>query len=200
MSVHGLYEIKQCFQSLAIGDTDAFGTIFERYKKRVFAVALKMLKSETEAEEIVQDVFLSIWLSKEKLSNIDDPEAYLFTITYNTIYAYLKKASRNKQLLNSIIGHLTQIQNVTDETIALHETGKLIYEAVQQLPLQQRTVYVLCKQEGLSYDEIAEHMHLSRNTVRNHLAEAMKTIRAFLKKTTVVLMPVMLLLILNRCL
>ena len=75
MSVHGLYEIKQCFQSLAIGDTDAFGTIFEHYKKKVFAVALKMLKSETEAEEIVQDVFLSIWLSIEKLSNIDDPEA-----------------------------------------------------------------------------------------------------------------------------
>ena len=194
MSVHGLYDIKECFQNLAIGDTGAFRTIFELYKKRVFAVALKMLKSETEAEEIVQDVFLSIWLAKEKLSNINDPEAYLFTITYNTIYAYLKKASRNKQLLNTIIDHLSQIQNITDETIAVHETGKLIYKAIQQLPQQQRTIYILCKQEGLSYDEIAEHMHLSRNTVRNHLAEAMKTIRAFLKKTTVLSMPVMLLL------
>jgi RNA polymerase sigma-70 factor (ECF subfamily) len=192
MPVHGLYEIKQCFQSLAIGDTDAFATIFERYKKRVFAVAFKMLKSETEAEEVVQDVFLSIWLAKEKLDNINDPEAYLFTITYNTIYAYLKKASRNKKLLNSIIDHLSQIQSITDETIAVHETGKLIYEAVQQLPLQQRTIYVLCKQEGLSYDEIAEHMHLSRNTVRNHLAEAMKRIRSFLKKAAVLFMLVML--------
>ena len=195
MSVHGLYDIKEYFQSLAIGDTGAFGTIFELYKKRVFAVALKMLKSETEAEEIVQDVFLSIWLAKAKLSDINNPEAYLFTITYNTIYAYLKKASRNKQLLNTIIDHLSQIQNITDETIAVHETGKLINEAIQQLPLQQRTIYELCKQEGLSYDEIAEHMHLSSNTVRNHLAEAMKKIRAFLKKATVLFMQLMLFLI-----
>ena len=156
---------------------------------------LKIVGEPFSAEEIVQDVFLSIWLAKAKLSDINNPEAYLFTITYNTIYAYLKKASRNKQLLNTIIDHLSQIQNITDETIAVHETGKLINEAIQQLPLQQRTIYELCKQEGLSYDEIAEHMHLSRNTVRNHLAEAMKKIRAFLKKATVLFMQLMLFLI-----
>ncbi len=195
MSVHDVYYIKEYFRSLAKGDTGAFGSIFELYKKRVFAVALKMLKSETDAEEIVQDVFLSIWLAQAKLSNINDPEAYLFTITYNTIYARLKKASRNQQLLNTIIDHLTQIQNITEETIAANETGRLINEAIQQLPPQQRTVYELCKQEGLSYDEVAERMHLSRNTVRNHLTEAMKTIRAFLKKTTVLSMSLMLLLI-----
>ena len=183
MPVHDLYDISECFQNLAKGDASAFETIFELYKKRVFGVALKMLKSETEAEEIVQDVFLSIWLAKSKLSDVNDPEAYLFTITYNTIYTHLKKASRNQQLLKTIIDHLTQIQNTTDEPIAAHETGKLINEAIQQLPPQQRAVYELSKQEGLSYNEIAECMHLSRNTVRNHLAEAMKTIRAFLKKT-----------------
>lgn len=184
MPVHDQYDLKECFQSLVRGEAGAFETIFNLYKKRVYFLALKMLKSETEAEEIVQDVFLSIWLAKTKLGNINDPEAYLFTITYNTIYTHLKKASRNQQLLNTIILHLAQIQNTTDEIIAVHETGKLINEAIQFLSPQQRTVYQLSKQEGLSYDVIAEHMHISRNTVRNHLAEAMKTIRAFLKKTT----------------
>jgi RNA polymerase sigma-70 factor (ECF subfamily) len=187
MPVYDLYDMRECFQNLAKGDASAFETIFELYKKRVFGVALKMLKSETEAEEIVQEVFLSIWLAKSNLSHINDPEAYLFTITYHTIYIRLKKASRNQELLNTIIHHLTQIQNTTDETIAAHETGKLINEAIQQLPPQQRAVYELNKEEGLSYDEIAERMHLSRNTVRNHLAEAMKTIRAFLKKAAIML-------------
>jgi RNA polymerase sigma-70 factor (ECF subfamily) len=188
MPVYDLYDMRECFQRLARGDASAFETIFELYKKRVFGVALKMLKSETEAEEIVQDVFLSIWVGKDNLSHINDPEAYLFTITYNTIYTRLKKASRNQELLNTIIHNLTQIQNTTDETIAAHETGKLINEVIQQLPPQQRIVYELCKQEGLSYDEIAERMHLSRNTVRNHLAEAMKTIRIFLKKAAMFFM------------
>src|SRR4051812_38841936 len=115
MPAYDLYDIREYFQSLAKGDTGTFRTIFELYKKRVFGLALKMLKSETEAEEIVQDVFLSIWLAKSKLHHINDPEAYLFSITYNTIYAHIKKASRNQQVLNTIIHHLTQIQNTTDE-------------------------------------------------------------------------------------
>jgi RNA polymerase sigma-70 factor (ECF subfamily) len=195
MPVYDLYDMRECFQRLARGDASAFETIFEFYKKRVFGLALKMLKSETEAEEIVQDVFLSIWLAKANLSYINDPEAYLFTITYNTIYTRLKKASRNRELLNTIIHHLTEIQNTTDETVAAHETGELINEAIQQLPPQQRAVYELSKQEGLSYNEIAERMHLSRNTVRNHLSEAMKTIRTFLKKAALLLMSLVVLLI-----
>jgi RNA polymerase sigma-70 factor (ECF subfamily) len=187
--------MREYFQRLAKGDASAFETIFELYKRRVFGVALKMLKSETDAEEIVQDVFLSIWLAKGKLNQVNDPEAYLFTITYNTIYTRLKKASQNEELLNTIIHHLTEIQNTTDETIAARETHKLINEAIQQLPPQQRTVYELSKQEGLSYDEIAERMHLSKNTVRNHLSEAMKTIRTFLKKAAMLFMSLAVLLI-----
>jgi RNA polymerase sigma-70 factor (ECF subfamily) len=195
MLVYDLYDMREYFQRLAKGDASAFETIFELYKKRVFGVALKMLKSETDAEEVVQDVFLSIWLAKRNLGQVNDPEAYLFTITYNTIYTRLKKASHNQELLNTIIHHLTEIQNTTDETIAARETHKLINEAIQQLPPQQRTVYELSKQEGLKYDEIAELMHLSKNTVRNHLSEAMKTIRTFLKKTEMLFMSLVILLI-----
>ena len=179
--------IKECFQNLERGDATAFAAIFAYYKNRIFGIAVTMLKSETEAEEIVQDVFLSIWMAKANLSHIHDPEAYLFTITYNTIYAHLKKASRNHKILNTIINNVTQAQNTTEETIAAHETNKLINQAIQQLPPKQRAVYELSKQEGLSYDEIAERMNVSRNTVRNHLAEAMKTIRAFLRKGAVLI-------------
>jgi RNA polymerase sigma-70 factor (ECF subfamily) len=195
MLVYDLYDMREYFQRLARGDASAFETIFELYKKRVFGVALKMLKSETDAEEVVQDVFLSIWLAKRNLGQVNEPEAYLFTITYNTIYSRLKKASHNQELLNTIIQHLTEIQNTTAETIAARETHKLINEAIQQLPPQQRTVYELSKQEGLKYDEIAELMHLSKNTVRNHLSEAMKTIRTFLKKTEMLFMSLVILLI-----
>lgn len=188
MLVRDLYDIKELFARLANGDERAFGTIFEFYKKRVFSVGLKMLKSETEAEEIVQDVFLSVWIAKARLGNINDPEGYLFTITYNTIYTHLKKTSRDKKLLNTLLRHLTNIQNATEETIAFNEAAKLVGEAIKELSPQQRTVYELSKQEGLSYDQIAVRMNISRNTVRNHLAEAMKTIRTFLRETDMLYM------------
>lgn len=174
--------IQECFQRLAEGDLSVFEAFFEAYKKRVFGVALKMLKSPTEAEDIVQEVFLSIWQSRERLDKVSDPEAYLFTITHNAIYTHLRKASRNEQLLTAIIHQIAQRQHTTEDSIAAHETGKLISEAIQQLPPQQRIVYKLSKQEGLSYHEIAEHMHISQNTVRNHLSVAVKTIRTLLKK------------------
>ncbi|HRE52496.1 MAG TPA: RNA polymerase sigma-70 factor [Flavitalea sp.] len=174
--------IQECFHRLAKGDVGMFEAFFEAYKKRVYGVALKMLKSPTEAEEIVQEVFLSIWQSRERLDKINDPEAYLFTATHNAVYTHLKKASRNEQLLNTILRHIARKQNTTEEAIAAREAEQLISKAVQQLPQQQRTVFQLNKQEGLSYLEIAERMHLSPNTVRNHLAESMKTIRIVLKK------------------
>jgi RNA polymerase sigma-70 factor (family 1) len=195
MLIQDLYHIKELFNRLAKGNESAFEIIFELYKKRVFSVALKMLKSEIEAEEIVQEVFLSIWQAKARLDDINDPEAYLFTITYNTIYTHLKKASRNRQVLDAIIFNLSEIQNTTGDTIAGNETGKLIKEAIERLSPQQRTVYELSKQDGLSYDQIAEQMNISRNTVRNHLAEAMKTIRIFLKKTDMLFMSSILFLV-----
>jgi RNA polymerase sigma-70 factor (ECF subfamily) len=175
-------DITACFQTLAKGDLNVFEAFFEAYKKRVFGVALKMLKSPTEAEDIVQEVFLSIWQSRAGLDKINDPEAYLFTITHNTIYTHLRKASRNEQLLNAILYYIAQKQNTTEETVAAHEAGKLIREAVQQLSPQQRTVFELRKQEGLSYNEIAARMQISQNTVRNHLSIAVKTVRSHLKK------------------
>ena len=194
MPLHDLYDIKELFTSFANGDERAFRTIFEFYKKRVFSIGLKMLKSETEAEEIVQDVFLSIWMAKAILDTINDPEAYLFTITYNTINTHLKKASRNRQFIDKVIEHLTDVQNTTEDTVIAHETEKLIDVAIHRLPPQQKTIYQLSRQEGLSYDEIAKRMNISRNTVRNHLAEAMKTIRVFLKKASMLCMLVIILL------
>jgi len=177
--------IQECFQRLAKGDVGMFEALFEAYNKRVFGVALKMLKSPTEAEEIVQEVFLSIWQSRERLNKINNPEAYLFTITHNAIYTHLKKASRNEQLLNVILRHIARKQNITEEAVAARETERLISEAIQQLPQQQRTVFELSKQGGLTYHEIAELMHISPNTVRNHLSESMKAIRIVLKKWTI---------------
>ncbi len=187
--------IKECFRSLAEDDISVFEAFFEAYRKRVFGTALKMLKSPTEAEEIVQDVFLSIWQSRGRLGKINDPEAYLFTITHNAIFTRLKKASRDQKFLNAILHHIALKQNITEETIAAHETGKLISETIQQLPPQQRAVYELSKLEGLSYNEIAERMHLSPNTVRNHLAESVKTIRLVLKKWSVFIITAIVLLL-----
>lgn len=181
MAVYDLYDFKEYFQRIANNDEKAFATIFDLFKKKVFAVAFKMLKSETEAEEIVQEAFLSLWRSRTQLSGVENPEGYLFKITYHTIYAHLKKTSRKQELLDGIIINIAYKQNTTQDMVAANETSRLIYEAVQKLPPQQRTVFELAKLNDLSYAEIADKLGLSRNTVKNHLVQAMKTIRVLLQ-------------------
>lgn len=176
------FDIKVFFTLISQGDDDAFTEVFRRYSSKVYGVALKMLKSEVEAEEVVQEVFISLWRARKRFNVIDNPEGYIFTTTYHAVYAHLRKISRDKDLLEEVIFQVVFKQNTTQDTIAARETGALIYEAIQQLPPQQRTVYELSKQKDLSYDEIATRLGLSKNTVRNHLAEAMKTIRLFLRK------------------
>lgn len=185
MPIQSDFNIKLFFISLPQGDGSGFEDFFETYKERIFRTALKMLKSETDAEEIVQDVFLSIWQSRSKLDEINDPEAYLFTITYNAIYTRLKKIAQNRQLLHSVVQTIALKQNNTEETIAAHENERLIQEALRSLPAQQRTVYELNKLAGLSYHEIAERLQLSQNTVRNHLSAATKTVRMILRRWTI---------------
>lgn len=181
MAIYDLYDLRRYFQGIASGDENSLGVVFNLFKKRVYSVALKMLKSEVEAEEIIQEVFLSLWRSRSSLGLVENPENYIFTITYNIIYAHLKNIARNRELINGIILQFTEVQNTTEETIAVNETSKLIHDAYQKLPLQQRMVYDLNKKKNLSYEEIATELGLSKNTVRNHLAEARKSIRRFLK-------------------
>lgn len=195
MSTPTHHTVKAYCKRIAEGDGSGFDAFYEAYRYKVYHLALKMLKSETEAEEMVQDVFLAVWQSRKRFIEITDPEAYLFTITYNTIYSRLKKIARNQHLLQSILHRLAQKQHSTEETIAAHEVERLIHDAIQQLPSQQRTILELSKQQGLSYQQIAEHLHLSPFTVRNHLAAAMKSIRIRLKKWTVYVIALLISLI-----
>lgn len=187
MAAFDSYDLKNYFEAISNGDENAYATVFNLYKERVFGVAFKMLKSETNAEEIVQETFLSLWNARSNLDDIESPEGYLFTITYNTIYTHLKRASRDKTMIDAIMIRMVSIHNNTQDEISGNETQRLINEVIQRLPTQQRKVYEFSRNQGLSYEQIAEEMGISKNTVRNHLSEAMKTIQRFLRKTIMLL-------------
>lgn len=162
------------------GDEQAFRVLFDHYKDRFYFVALKMTRLDYIAEEMVQEVFLKIWRNRETLHGIDNPDAYFFTMLYRRVYQYYKKEALDKKLLQEA-KNTSSSENATEASVLARESKMLLEAAILKLPPQQQLIYRLNKMEGFSYNEIADKLHLSPNTVRNHLATAVRSIRIHLR-------------------
>ena len=164
---------------VSIGDEKAFRVLFDHYRDRFYYVALKMTGLEDVSEETAQEAFIQIWKQRTSLAEVENPDAYFFTILYRQVYQFYKKRAVEKKLKMAIADSPLS-KNYTDEAVLAKESERLINGAVSRLPPQQQTVFKLSKQEGLTREQIAEQMNISPNTVRNHLGEAMKSIRTYL--------------------
>lgn len=181
METNNTYSDQLLFTRIAGDDPTAFRLLFNRYRKTIFGIALKLTKQFELAEEITQEVFINLWVNRSKLPGIDKPDSYLFRILYNKISDYLRKESNRARILQHALAFSAAGTNPTQETIDAHDSEKRIHEAIQQLPAQQKLVYQLSRQQGLSITEIASQLDISPHTVKSHLAKAISFIRAYLK-------------------
>lgn len=164
-----------------------FAVLFQTFKNRVFGFVLTITNSHYAAEEITQEVFLKLWLYRDNLENIEFPENYLFTIARNKTLNYLRKASHDGLLIERIKNTMTSGSNNVDEAIAAADCEKLVHSAMEMLPPQSLKIYKLSRYEGLTHKQIAEHLGLSPNTIKNQLVTALRVIRDYLRKHGVTL-------------
>lgn len=161
---------------LSEGDSTAFSEIFHEYKHRIYATALRLMGSPTHAEEIVQEVFIKIWTNRHTMHVVEHFRAYLFTTARNHIYNALRQLAREKT-----DGFTTQEPACkgTEEKVISRDLERVLQNAVRRLPPQQERVYRLTKVEGLPRNEVADMLQLSPETVKIHLARAMRSIREY---------------------
>jgi RNA polymerase sigma-70 factor (family 1) len=173
----------QLFTQIGSGDQSAFAELFRRYDKRIFPFVLKMIKSESEAQEITQEIFIKLWDQRAKLASVDNPEAWLLTLAANHTLDQIRKRLNERNMLKRLFTLWKDASaNDTEETLHLRESASLVQAAVERLPLQQRKVFRLSREEGLNYQEIGARLEISPNTVRNHLVEALRSIRVYLEE------------------
>lgn len=163
----------------ASGDQEAFTALFEAYRNKIWTVAWKIVDSAELADEIVQDVFMKIWLKRETLPQIDNFDSFLFIVARNHAFTCLKKMARgivkSEEPENFFPASLETPENILLEKEFLTVLG----EALKKLPNQQREVWRLVKEEGMSRQEAADALGISVNTLKIHLKRALVNVRAY---------------------
>ena len=165
--------------SIAAGNSDSFRILFEKYKQVIYGHALHFTQSTTVAEEITQDVFMQCWTKKDELPAIENFEAWMFTITKNLCFNYLKKLAREYEFKKRV-ARAGQEENAPIESyIAVKEQQALLQRALNHLSPQQKLIFKLNREVGLKNSEIATQLNLSPNTVKTHMVSALRSIRFY---------------------
>jgi len=169
---------------IATGDEFAFNMLFERYRNKLYSYLVKVTKSKEIAEEAVLDVFLKIWNARWTLEKIKNFDAFIFRVAYNKAIDYLRQVAANPSLQNEVWIELENLAaaETADHKILKTEIENVINHAMNNLSGQRREAFRLSREELLNYDEIAQRMHISRNTVRNHITAALSFIRQHLEQ------------------
>jgi RNA polymerase sigma-70 factor (ECF subfamily) len=179
------HNARSLFTQISAGDEKAFKAIFDLYRVELFRVVIRLTKSEVIAEEIIQEVFISLWISRKHLVKVEEPASYIYRILFNTISGYLKKEANQQRIIKAAMQLRQSSSDFTEQLVAVNDTQRRITRALGQLPPQQRTVYRLSRQQGLNNIEIANQLNVSQHTVKSHLSKAIGFIRTYLQNTAV---------------
>ena len=189
------HEELKLFKLIAEGNESAFSEVFHEYNSRLFMVVLKITKSESEAEEIIQNVFLKLWLNRHKLHEIENPGAWLYKVASNLALSFLR--SKATQLRHEKVLQCRQLNLQDDIQLQLEakEIKNLVSIAIEGLPPGRRELYILSRHEGLNRMEIASRLGITESTVKNQLGSALKFIQQYINQRNGVSLPVIVLLL-----
>ncbi|MBN9380431.1 MAG: sigma-70 family RNA polymerase sigma factor [Chitinophagaceae bacterium] len=170
------------FQLISKGDKGAFHQLFNLYAPFSVAIIKKIIGPGEPVEDILQEVFLKLWLKKETLPSVENPKAWIARITCYICYNWLRHEKYGEKATAQIRHLLPDSCNHVEEAIAFTETTDNLAKAVKELPPQTRLIFKLSKEQGMKISEIASYMQLSPQTVKNTLGTALKKVKAYLRQ------------------
>jgi RNA polymerase sigma-70 factor, ECF subfamily len=167
----------ELMQEIKADNMFAFDVLYKKYSKKLYKFGYSILKSAEESENLLQDVFLNFWENRLNIEKDSSVRSYIFTITYNSAISVIRKKARESEFIE----YLKSLQDINEEPVNVeleyNELANKLDEIIKILPHRQKEVYQLHRIEGLNYKQISERLNISVNTIENHMARALKTIR-----------------------
>jgi RNA polymerase sigma-70 factor (family 1) len=175
----GATELKELFKVISLGDKKAFDSLFRNYYLLLIRFASSYLKQEEDADEVVSELFVKLWLKRMELDKIVNPKVYLYVSVKNACLNFIRNTSKNKFTSLEEGLHEHQPASVSYSPQTMMEDKQLqakLDEAVLALPEQRRLIFIMVKVDGLKCREVADIMNLSVRTVEGQVFKAVKAL------------------------
>lgn len=183
--------------NLIAGEECAFAELHQKYSISIFNYIRKFVNSADLAEDLTQEVFIKMWQVRARLHDVQSLKAYLFIIARNHTLNSLKKAFRSDVAMAEVINSFVEERRDTEEDLLSKEYLAYLQKALDTLAPRTREIFMLCREHGKSYDEVAEALGISRNAVKNHMVSSMKILKSAVEKDLGVSLSVLLAVLLK---
>jgi RNA polymerase sigma-70 factor (ECF subfamily) len=178
----------ELWERISCDDREAFDALFQRMWEPLYLFAYKRLKSRPDAEDVVQQVFISIWERRSSKTITTSFSGYLFTAVRYEVIDQLTAMMKDAQKIAHVQEQVLPAFNETLEKLLAKEMDEEIDAYIKSMPQQMQKIFRLSREEQLTPKEIAETLSLSEKTVRNQLSLAVNHLRPLVKESLVVLL------------
>lgn len=174
------HQLNKLFQEIRQGNSHAFDELFLRYHDKLLAFAIQYTKQLEIAEEITSELFVKIWLKREELSKVINPEVYLFICIKNACLNWIRANKKRNTTFNVSLDDdaLTKISSYQGNLVEEKELHRILNFIVAAMPEQRRLIFKLIKEQGMKRHEVAELLKISIRTVENQLHKAIISLAA----------------------
>lgn len=173
------------FVDLKAGHSKAFRIVFDLYHRTILQHAYGFCHHREEAEEITQDTFTQLFIYRDRIQDEESILPFLYAVSKRIAISHFRRKVIREEALEQIGKLSSRNPYDTQESILLKDLNDSLDKIIEELPQQQQRAFILNKMDDLSYQEIAEKLAISKNTVKNHLAVATKTVRVKLQRLMV---------------
>ncbi len=186
------YDEKTMLAMVATGNRSAFAQFYTIHLNHLYRYIFLFTKSREDTEEILQEIFIKIWEQREKLVQIDSVKDYLFRIAKNKLLDNI----RHLQIRHRVLSEIKRTKNIseftTSDQCAFKEYYHIVQLAIEKLPPRRKLIFRLNIENGLSQDEIARQLNISKSVVQKQLYSASRFVRRYLFEHSEISVPVLL--------
>jgi len=165
---------KKLVSLLHNGFNEGFDSLYWKYHQLIYMNVFKFVKNKEESQDILQDVFATLWESRQSINQDQSVSGWLFVISFNKSVNHIKRKLRHSAAQDKVLS-VYHAHHEEDETFDEHY--RILHTAIGELSPQKQKVFTLCKLEGKSYEETAKQLNISRHTVKEYLSLAMYSVK-----------------------